>query len=269
MITCLRKGGSSQQSGVRSIALVGELPDGGSFLCEYDVFEGDKRKTNQNQDLTGSKFQSDGVERPGVGGEQATQILDQTEAVKLLSRTATDEEIGNAAAAADYDAICEILGNRGDAIVLAAAYLKNHPDRSPAELVSLLEEKIAQRNVTEEVSRGGKTQSLAEVSVNRTQGIQTMFEVVWDQLNDETKFLAYLLSTFPMTEIHWKHVEGMKKVQARMNPELGEYNPEAFITCRDNLVASGLLQSTEDSSLYLVTPVVKTLFWDKYESSDL
>lgn len=218
--------------------------------------ERDRRENEpQQQDLISARIEPSGVERLQVEPQASVELLNRSAAVKLLSEVSGRVE--------DYDALCETLSDIKEAIMIAGAYLKNHPDQSPVELIRLLEQKARAVDYT-----NGATVDLSEVTVLKTQSIQPMLEVVWDGLHEDTKLLSYLISTLPMTEIYWEHIEGIKEIQVELNPELDSDNPKSLVDCREELIENGLLLELTES-FYQITSVVQMLFRYKYDVSGL
>ena len=123
------------------------------------------------------------------------ELLDESAALELLKQLAGASRIE--ANLEQAKALCHWLGYLPLALELAGRYLARKPDISLCELQTRLE---AQDLAAHALAK-------AEPGMTNTRGVASAFELSWQDLSEDAKELACLLSCFALAPIPWPRVE--------------------------------------------------------------
>ncbi len=145
--------------------------------------------------------------------------------------------------------LCERLGYLPLGIELVGRYLARKEDLSLAEMLQRLEKKkLFERSLSQ-----------PEENMTAQQGVQTAFELSWQELNDADKQLACLLSLFAAAPIPWELVK-----QCLPNADAEELEESRD----DKLVNLHLLQR-KSKGIYQLHRLLREFFQGKLETPPL
>ena len=228
------------------------------------AIEGDRR--NQGTDAGQIPELSETFAPAGrVGQGKAIQdaVLDRNDAIALLSSIAGAERIDREVETAN--ALCELLGDMKYGVEFAGGYLASNAETKVSELLSNVQQKMAQ---PEGFRSGLNLDGSSDLSFSAPRGVDAMLECTWEKLDSETKLIATIMGSLASNTFSWKLVDGMKQAQARMNPELGEYEEAKVIGSRGQLLTYGLIVEESENRRYSLPLLTKDFFQKQIESGN-
>lgn len=163
--------------------------------------------------------------------------------------------------------VCEFLAGLPLGLELVGRYLESDPILEVSTILSELEELAKKRKTIGHPAFDGDRKSDPTWNLTAERGLGSAFDLTWVRLSENSRILSLLLGRYPITEIHWSHVEGMAKVQARLYPELGEYDKNELIKARKELYSYSLVKPN-DEGLYCWHPMTRQYFRYKITDKD-
>ena len=172
------------------------------------------------------------------------QVLAEEEALALLESFIGTKRLEREKEEAK--GLCEWLGYLPLGLELVGQYLKQKEELSLAQMRERLENKRLQQRSLIKPTRQTTAQK----------GVKAAFELSWQELNEEAREVACLLSLFAVTPIPWKTVR-----------ECFDWDEEDLEDIRDDvLVQLSLLQKVE-ASRYQLHSLLREFMRDKLEES--
>lgn len=191
------------------------------------------------------------------------EVLSLADSLELLGVFASQERIN--AELTSSSELCTFLGCLPLALELIGRYLESNLGVKVATVLSELEELAKKRRTIGYSAFDGSRTSNPAWNLTAERGLEAAFDLTWIKLSENTRILALFLGRFPTTEIHWEHVEGVKEIQAELNPELGEYDQDELRRERDELSTYSLVKANLEG-LYCLHPMTRQYF--RYRITD-
>ncbi len=138
-----------------------------------------------------------------IAEELPLEVLLPEAAVELLASIIGKERVARETLAAEK--LCEELGYLPLALELVGYYLEDedYQSLSLAAMRDKLKEKVKHPALSpEEVPR----------AIKATRGVQAAFDLSWDELTPEAKYLACVLGSFASAAIRWDFVRGIYEI---------------------------------------------------------
>jgi tetratricopeptide (TPR) repeat protein len=171
------------------------------------------------------------------------KVLSEPASLELLRSLVSDGRIDQDLAVAKE--LCKWLGYLPLGLELVGRYLARKKGTSIAKLWQRLQEqKLAAKALME-----------AEPDMTRSEGVAAVFELSWQELNEDAQRLAALLSLFALTEIPWSMVQQC----------LPEVNEEALEDLRDEQLVNASLLSFDREGVYQLHQLLREFFAVKRE----
>jgi tetratricopeptide (TPR) repeat protein len=135
-----------------------------------------------------------------IAEELPLEVLLPESAVALLASIIGEERVAREISAAEK--LCEELGYLPLALELVGYYLEDEDYQSLylAAMLAKLKEKVKHPALSPEE---------VPMAIKATRGIQAAFDLSWDELTPETKYLACVLGAFASAAIYWGFVTGI------------------------------------------------------------
>jgi tetratricopeptide (TPR) repeat protein len=135
-----------------------------------------------------------------IAEELPLEVLLPEAAVKLLASIMGKERVERETSAAER--LCEELGYLPLALELVGYYLKDedYQSLSLAAMGDKLKEKVKHPSLSPEE---------VPMAIKATRGVQAAFDLSWDELTPEAKYLACVLGSFASAAIYWGFVKGI------------------------------------------------------------
>jgi tetratricopeptide (TPR) repeat protein len=135
--------------------------------------------------------------------ELPLEVLLPEAAVELLASIIGEERMARETPAAEK--LCEELGYLPLALELVGYYLEDedYQSLSLAAMGDKLKEKVKHSSLSPEE---------VPMAIKATRGIQAAFDLSWDELTPEAKYLACVLGAFASAAIHWVFVRGIYEI---------------------------------------------------------
>jgi Flp pilus assembly protein TadD len=122
--------------------------------------------------------------------------------VALLASIIGQERVAKETSAAEK--LCEELGYLPLALELVGYYLKDEDYQSLP--LSAMRDKLKKK---EKVKHPSLSPEEVPMAIKATRGVQAAFDLSWDELTPEAKYLACVLGSFAEAAIHWGFVRGI------------------------------------------------------------
>jgi tetratricopeptide (TPR) repeat protein len=183
----------------------------------------------------------------GQISELSLDVLQPQAALELLGNLIGDERAN--VETRNFASLAERLGYLPLGLELVGRYLARKEDLSLAEMLQRLEKKKL------------KERSLSQPEENMTaqQGVEAAFELSWEELTDNDKQLACLLSLFAAAPIPWQLVESC----------LPEVDAEELEESRDDKLLTLHLLQRKQEGIYQLHPLLREFFQAKLEAPPL
>jgi tetratricopeptide (TPR) repeat protein len=138
-----------------------------------------------------------------IAEELPLEVLLPGSAVALLASIIGQERVAKETAAAEK--LCEELGYLPLALELVGYYLEDedYQSLSLAAMGDKLKEKVKHPSLSPEE---------VPMAIKATRGIQAAFDLSWDELTPEAKYLACVLGSFASAAIRWDFVRGIYEI---------------------------------------------------------
>jgi len=135
-----------------------------------------------------------------IAEELPLEVLLPGAAVALLASIIGEERVARETSAAER--LCEELGYLPLALELVGYYLEDedYQSLSLAAMGDKLKEKVKHPSLSPEE---------VPMVIKATRGVQAAFDLSWDELTPEAKYLACVLGAFASAAIHWVFVRGI------------------------------------------------------------
>jgi tetratricopeptide (TPR) repeat protein len=130
------------------------------------------------------------------------EVLLPGAAVALLASIIGQERVERETPAAEK--LCEELGYLPLALELVGYYLEDEDYRSLS--LSAMGDKLKEK---EKLKHPALSPAEVPMSIKATRGVQAAFDLSWDELTPEAKYLACVLGSFASAAIHWVFVKGI------------------------------------------------------------
>ena len=171
-------------------------------------------------------------------------VLQPPAALELLRNLVGEERVN--VETRNFASLPERLGYLPLGIELVGRYLARKQDLSLAEMLQRLEKKKL------------KERSLSQPEENMTaqQGVEAAFELSWEELTDNDKQLACLLSLFAAAPIPWQLVESC----------LPDVDTEELEESRDEKLLNLHLLQRKAKGIYQLHPLLREFFQAKLEA---
>jgi tetratricopeptide (TPR) repeat protein len=130
-------------------------------------------------------------------------VLLPSAAVALLASIIGEERVARETSATEK--LCEELGYLPLALELVGYYLdgEDYQSLSLSAMLDKLKEKVKHPSLSPEE---------VPMSMKATRGVQAAFDLSWDELTPEAKYLACVLGAFAEAAIHWDFVRGIYQI---------------------------------------------------------
>ena len=138
-----------------------------------------------------------------IAEELPLEVLLPESAVALLASIIGEERVAKETSAAEK--LCEELGYLPLALELVGYYLEDedYQSLSLSAMLAKLQEKVKHPALSPEE---------VPMSIKATRGVQSAFDLSWDELTPEAKYLACVLGAFAEAAIHWIFVRGIYEI---------------------------------------------------------
>jgi tetratricopeptide (TPR) repeat protein len=135
-----------------------------------------------------------------IAEELPLEVLLPESAVALLASIIGQEKVARETSAAEK--LCEELGYLPLALELVGYYLEDedYQSLSLSAMLGKLKEKVKHPSLSPEE---------VPMVIKATRGVQAAFDLSWDELTPEAKYLACVLGAFASAAIHWGFVRGI------------------------------------------------------------
>jgi tetratricopeptide (TPR) repeat protein len=137
-----------------------------------------------------------------IAEELPLEVLLPGAAVALLASIIGQERVERETPAAEK--LCEELGYLPLALELVGYYLEDEDYRSLS--LSAMGDKLKEK---EKLKHPALSPAEVPMSIKATRGVQAAFDLSWDELTPEAKYLACVLGSFASAAIHWVFVRGI------------------------------------------------------------
>ena len=129
-----------------------------------------------------------------IAEELPLKVLLPGAAVALLASIIGEERVARETSAAEK--LCEELGYLPLALELVGYYLEDedYQSLSLSAMLDKLKEKVKHPSLSPEE---------VPMAIKATRGVQAAFDLSWDELTPEAKYLACVLGAFAEAAIHW------------------------------------------------------------------
>jgi tetratricopeptide (TPR) repeat protein len=137
-----------------------------------------------------------------IAEELLLKVLLSESAVELLASIIGEERVARETPAAEK--LCQELGYLPLALELVGYYLEDedYQSLSLSAMLDKLKEKVKHPSLSPEE---------VPMVIAATRGVQAAFDLSWDELTPEAKYLACVLGSFASAAIHWDFVRGIYK----------------------------------------------------------
>jgi tetratricopeptide (TPR) repeat protein len=132
-----------------------------------------------------------------IAEELSLEVLLPESAVALLASIIGEERVERETPAAEK--LCEELGYLPLALELVGYYLEDE-DYQSLSLSAMLDK------LKEKVKHPALSPEEVPMAIKATRGVQAAFDLSWDELTPEAKYLACVLGAFASAAIHWVFV---------------------------------------------------------------
>ena len=138
-----------------------------------------------------------------IAEELPLEVLLPGAAVALLASIIGEERVARETSAAEK--LCEELGYLPLALELVGYYLEDedYQSLSLAAMRDKLKEKVKHPSLSPEE---------VPMAIKANRGVQAAFDLSWDELTPEAKYLACVLGAFAEAAIHWVFVKGIYEI---------------------------------------------------------
>ena len=138
-----------------------------------------------------------------IAEELPLKVLLPTAAVALLASIIGEERVARETSAAER--LCEELGYLPLALELVGYYLEDedYQSLSLSAMLAKLKEKVKHPALSPEE---------VPMAIKATRGVQAAFDLSWDELTPEAKYLACVLGSFASAAIRWDFVRGIYQI---------------------------------------------------------
>ena len=138
-----------------------------------------------------------------IAEELPLEVLLPGAAVALLASIIGQERVARETSAAEK--LCEELGYLPLALELVGYYLEDedYQSLSLAAMRDKLKEKVKHPSLSPEE---------VPMAIKANRGVQAAFDLSWDELTPEAKYLACVLGAFAEAAIHWVFVKGIYEI---------------------------------------------------------
>jgi tetratricopeptide (TPR) repeat protein len=138
-----------------------------------------------------------------IAEELPLEVLLPGAAVELLASIIGQERVARETSAAEK--LCEELGYLPLALELVGYYLEDedYQSLSLAAMGDKLKEKVKHPSLSPEE---------VPMAIKATRGVQAAFDLSWDELTPEAKYLACVLGAFAEAAIRWDFVKGIYEI---------------------------------------------------------
>jgi tetratricopeptide (TPR) repeat protein len=186
-----------------------------------------------------------------IAEELPLEVLLPESAVELLASIIGQERVVKETSAAEK--LCEELGYLPLALELVGYYLEDedYQSLSLAAMGDKLKEKVKHPSLSPEE---------VPMAIKATRGVQAAFDLSWDELTPEAKYLACVLGAFASAAIHWGFVGGIYE----------NLQGESF--SEDNLKDKWLkslrklhLVLTVETDIYDLHPLIRDYFGEQFK----
>jgi len=140
---------------------------------------------------------------PRIAEELPLEVLLPGAAVALLASIIGQERVTRETPAAEK--LCEELGYLPLALELVGYYLEDEDYQSLS--LSAMGDKLK-----EKVKHPALSPEEVPMAIKATRGVQAAFDLSWDELTPEAKYLACVLGAFASAAIHWDFVRGIYEI---------------------------------------------------------
>jgi tetratricopeptide (TPR) repeat protein len=188
---------------------------------------------------------------PRITEELPLEVLLPGAAVALLASIIGQERVARETPAAEK--LCEELGYLPLALELVGYYLEDedYQSLSLSAMLDKLKEKVKHPSLSPEE---------VPMAIKATRGVQAAFDLSWDELTPEAKYLACVLGAFAEAAIRWDFVRGIYEI----------LQGESF--SEDNLKDKWLkslrklhLVLTVETDIYDLHPLIRDYFGEQFK----
>jgi tetratricopeptide (TPR) repeat protein len=144
---------------------------------------------------------------------------------------------------AEAEELCRRLGYLPLGIELVGRYLAKKPDVTLAEMLVRLEQNGLSTKALEKAQSGMTAQV----------GVRAVFELSWQELDEQGKEVAYLLGLFALAPVPWRLVESC----------LSDWDNEELEDVRDEQLRKLSLLERSREGLYRLHPLIREYFGEK------
>ncbi len=139
-----------------------------------------------------------------IAEELPLEVLLPGAAVALLASIIGEERVARETSAAEK--LCEELGYLPLALELVGCYLDEDYQSLP---LSAMLDKLKEK---EKLKHPALSPAEVPMSIKATRGVQAAFNLSWDELTPEAKYLACVLGAFASAAIYWGFVRGIYEI---------------------------------------------------------
>jgi tetratricopeptide (TPR) repeat protein len=140
-----------------------------------------------------------------IAEELPLEVLLPGAAVALLAAIIGEERVAKETSAAEK--LCEELGYLPLALELVGYYLEDEDYQSLS--LAAMGDKLKEK---EKVKHPSLSPEEVPMAIKASRGVQAAFDLSWDELTPEAKYLACVLGTFAEAAIHWVFMRGFYQI---------------------------------------------------------